>query len=483
MNYLELLKLASPEAVVTITALAVLGAQLAWPNKRALCRPLAAIGLALAICAVVLILPARETLFYGMLVVDPLASLFKIICLALACFIVLLARPDSFTPHEGEFFALLLFATIGLMLLVGSEELLMIFLGLELLGLPLYVMTGFDKGSARSAEAGLKYFLFGSAASAFTLFGISLIYGMSGSTQLAAISQKLMGGQSVPPLLVAGVVMTLVGLAFKVAAAPFHLWAPDTYEAAPAPAAAFIASGSKVASFFVLGKILLAGFVLHDARRRAMGLNFDAEWEPLLALLAALSLVVGNVVALAQKNVRRLLAYSAVAHGGYTLLGLLATGREGFAATLFYTTTYAITLAGAFGVVALARRETGGDDISHFAGLRARSPLLAACMGIFLLSLAGLPPLAGFFGKFYLFTAAMNRGHLWLVVLALAGSLVSLYYYLVVLKAVFVEEASQGIPVIRLDKTRRACLALLGAAVLALGLFPNLLLEQILKAL
>jgi NADH-quinone oxidoreductase subunit N len=408
-----------------------------------------------------------------MIVVDPLTSLFKIICLALACVTALLARPASFTKHAGEFFALLLFATIGLMLLVGSEELLMIFLGLELLGLSLYVMTGFDKTSARSAEAGLKYFLFGSTASAFTLFGISLIYGMCGSTQLAVVAQRMTELQSVPPLLAAGMVMTLTGLAFKIAAAPMHLWAPDAYEAAPLPAAAFIASGSKVASFFVLGKILLLGFG---------PVRVGADWTPLIAALAALSIVVGNLVALAQKNVRRLLAYSAVAHSGYTLLGLLA-GREGFAATLFYTTTYAVTLIGAFGVVAVVRRETGGDDIFNFTGLRARSPLLAACMCVFLLSLAGLPPLAGFFGKFYLFAAALRAGWLWLVVVALAGSLVSLYYYLAVLKTILVDEAEEEVVVIHLDAKERLCLALLGAVVLALGIFPNALAALILNAL
>jgi NADH-quinone oxidoreductase subunit N len=217
-------------------------------------------------------------------------------------------------------------------------------------------MAAFDKTDVRSAEAGLKYFLFGSTASAFTLFGISFIYGMSGTTGLAAVGQKL-ATQSIQPLLFVGVVMTLVGFAFKIAAAPFHLWAPDAYQGAPLPSAAFIASGSKVASFVVLGKIVLVGFgpVHGSAAWHAM----IAGWAPVLAVLAALSIVIGNLVALAQSNVRRLLAYSAVAHAGYTLLGLVAGGRDGFSATLFYTTVYAFTLVGAFSVIALVRRETG----------------------------------------------------------------------------------------------------------------------------
>jgi NADH-quinone oxidoreductase subunit N len=436
MNYLELLKLASPEAIVVMTALAVLtvglitgrgtveaavsGAKLsngAGPARTAgdtlattvtasaICSAVATFGLAIAVGAI-LMLPRQATLFGGMLVITPLTSLFKIICVGLAFFTVLLARSDRAARNQGEYLAMLLLATIGLMLLVGSEELLMIFIGLELTGLSLYVMAAFDKTDVRSAEAGLKYFLFGSTASAFTLFGISFIYGMSGTTALAVIGQRLTT-ESVQPLLAVGIVMTLIGFAFKIAAAPFHLWAPDAIRAHLSQCRVHRV-GSKVASFVVLGKIVLVGFgPLHgSADWHAM----VAGWSPLLAALAALSIVVGNLVALAQSNVRRLLAYSAVAHAGYTLLGLVAGGPDGFSATLFYTTVYAVTLVGTFGVVAMVRCETGGDDFSHFAGLSSRSPLLAACMTIFMLSLAGMPPLAGFFGKFYLFSAALRAG-------------------------------------------------------------------------
>jgi NADH-quinone oxidoreductase subunit N len=364
----------------------------------------------------------------------------------------------------------------------------MIFIGLELLGLSLYVMAAFDKTDARSAEAGLKYFLFGSTSSAFTLFGISLIYGMSGATGLAAISTKL-ATMSVQPLLAVGIVMTLVGFAFKIAAAPFHLWAPDAYQGAPVPSAAFIASGSKVASFVVLGKIVLIGFapVHGSAGWHAM----VAGWSPVLAALAALSIVIGNLVALAQSNVRRLLAYSAVAHAGYTLIGFVAGDREGFSAALFYTTVYAVTLVGAFGVVGVVRRETGGDNFSNFSGLASRSPLLAGCMAVFMLSLAGIPPLAGFFGKFYLFSAALhadaNHALLWLVALGLVGSFVSLYYYLLVLKAIFVDAPSLPVaePMERMpfDSLQGATVTLLAAAVVLLGVTPNVLASRILAAI
>ena len=494
MNYLDLLKLASPEAIVVVTALIVLGIGLATQRAAMVCSFVAACGLLIAIGSVS-ILPRNATLFAGMLVITPLTSLFKMVCLALAFFTVLLATGDQASPagrslgegerNQGEYLAMLLFATVGLMLLVGSEELLMIFIGLELLGLSLYVLTAFNKIDIRSAEAGIKYFLFGSTASAFTLFGISLVYGMSGSTSLAAIGQKLTAG-SVQPLLAAGIIMTLIGFAFKIAAAPFHLWAPDAYQGAPVPSAAFIASGSKVASFVVLGKIVLVGFapVHGSANWHAL----MAGWSPVLAALAALSILLGNLVALVQTNLRRLLAYSAVAHAGYTLLGLVAGGRYGFSATLFYTTIYAVTLVGAFGVVGLVRHATGGDDLKNFAGMSTRSPLLAGCMAIFMLSLAGMPPLAGFFGKFYLFSAAFaagaNHGLLWLVGLALFGSLISLYYYLIVLKVIFVDPAAESdshySSLITHHFVSKLIISALAAAVLVFGIMPQTLAAQIL---
>ena len=506
VSYLELLRFASPEAVVVISALVVLAIGLinrrgpvvaevssAKPPTRVAgtgaatgwCLLVAALGIAIAIAAV-LMQPRNASLFDGMLVITPLTSLFKIICLALAFFTVCLVRSEKSLRHPGEYLAMILLATAGLMLLVGSEELLMIFIGLELLGLSLYVMAAFDKTDVRSAEAGLKYFLFGSTSSAFTLFGISLIYGMSGTTGLAAISDKL-AAAPVQALLATGIIMTLIGFAFKIAAAPFHLWAPDAYQGAPIPSAAFIASGSKVASFVVLGKIVLVGFgpVHGSSAWHAMA----AGWSPILAVLAALSIVVGNLVALAQTNVRRLLAYSAVAHAGYTLLGLIAGSRDGFSATLFYAAVYAITLVGAFGVVGVVRTETGGDDLKNFSGLAARAPLLAGCMAIFMLSLAGIPPLAGFFGKFYLFSAALraggNYGLFWLIALALFGSFVSLYYYLIVLKTIFVDQPSRTVPEldhVSSDFLRRTTVAVLAAIILFFGIMPDILASRIFGA-
>src|SRR5438045_1164366 len=504
MSYLDLLKLAAPEAIVTLTALVVLviglttsrgtvvaGVSVAMPKPptasaataTVFCTLVGALGLIVAIGAV-LMLPAHANLFQGMLVTSPLNSFFQIVCLVLAFFTILLASRG--TPNYGEYLAIILLATIGLLLLVSSEELLMIFIGLELTGLSLYLMTAFDKTDIRSAEAGLKYFLFGSTASAFTLFGLSFIYGMAGTTSLAAIAEGF-AAQSLSPLLFAGIVMTLVGFAFKIAAAPFHLWAPDAYQGAPVSSAAFIASGSHVASFVVLGKIVLIGFapVHGSADWHAM----VAGWSPVLAVLAAFSILIGNLVALVQTNLRRLLAYSAVAHAGYTLLGIIAGGREGFSATLFYTTIYSFTLIGAFGIVALVRRETGGDDLQNFAGLRARYPLLAGSMAIFLLSFAGLPSLAGLFGHFYLFSVAFRAGAyhglLLLLALALFGSLISLYYYLIVLKVIFQTQAAEtpSLSSPAQNGLSRLTIVFAAAIVLFLGIAPQFLVARILAVL
>src|SRR2546430_529588 len=262
----------------------------------------------------------------------------------------------------------------------------------------------------------------------------------------------------------------------------------DAMKPAPVPSAGFIASASKVASFVVLGKIVLVGFA--PVRGSAAWHAMLAGWSPMLAVLAALSILVGNLVALAQSNVRRLLAYSAVAHGGYTLIGIVAGDREGFSAALFYASVYAVTLVGAFGVVAMVRHETGGDDFSNFRGLAFRSPFMAGCMAIFMLSLAGIPPLAGFFGKFYVFSAALratpNHGLLWLVVVALLGSFVSLYYYLIVLKAIFVDEAAvpatHRVDSFSSDLLQRSTVIGLAAAVLLLGIMPGILATRILAA-
>jgi NADH-quinone oxidoreductase subunit N len=280
-------------------------------------------------------------------------------------------------------------------------------------------------------------------------------------------------------------VMTVIGFGFKVAAVPFHLWAPDAYEGAPTPSAAFIASGSKVASFFIFAKIMMIGFA--GAEGSGAWRHYVSGWMPTIAVIAGLSMVLGNLAAIAQNSVRRLLAYSAIAHAGYALLGILSNSGQGMASLIYYVLTYGLTTVGAFGVVAVVEQGTGGDKLSDFAGLSRRAPLVSFCMFIFMLSLAGIPPLAGFFGKFYVFAAVVqsgaNLGLIWLVILAIAMSAVSLYYYLQVLKRIYVADPPVDSAPLKVSILTQVVLALLALGVIVLGCAPSLLLNAIQSAI
>lgn len=465
-----------PEAILVIGALAVLSAGIARPAARSAATSAALFFMILAGAAVALF-PANASLLGGMVVAGPLARIFKIVLLVLGGATVAFAHDSFPSKHYAESLALVLFSVTGMMLLVGTENLLMIFVALELTSIPLYVLAAFNKQSRASAEAGLKYFLIGSVSAAFMLFGFSLIYGVTGSLGLRAIAATA----SADPLLLAGIVMALGGFAFKVAAVPFQLWAPDVYEGAPTAAAALIASGSKVAGVFILARILATALIPWAGCAGAA--HFVPGWAPVLAIMAAASMVLGNLAALGQSNVKRLLAYSAIAHGGYMLLALAAAGANAFNAVLFYVVVYALTAAGAFGVVAVVEKRRGGSDLSHFDGLSQSSPGLALGLMVFLISLAGIPPLAGFFAKFYLFAAALESAPLlWLVVLAIALNAVSLYYYLIVLKHAFVLPGRGESAAPANSDATRLVVALLAVAVIALGLAPGLLLTPLTRA-
>lgn len=386
-SYLDLLRALAPEALIIAAALYVLALDLAALREKSLAfrvRVCAAMTILGCILAMGFLVWAPFPLHAGMLSLGPLTQWVKLSLLLLAIFAALISVPARFTQHVGEYFALLLFATSGLMLLVSSDNLLLIFVALEILSVSLYALTAFKKSSLASSEAALKYYLFGGVSAAFTLFGISLIYGLTGELQLGPIAAQLQT-TAAEPVFYAALVMTLCGFGFKLAVAPFHLWAPDVYEGAPTPIAAFIASGSKVGSFFVLARILLTAF---PGARGGLSL---AGWMPILAVLAVLSMLVGNVAALAQQKVKRLLAYSAVAHGGYALLALLADPDRALPSLLFYAITYAFTALGAFAVVAVIEQGGPRAELSDFAGLSRRAPLLSFCMLVFMLSLAGIP--------------------------------------------------------------------------------------------
>jgi NADH-quinone oxidoreductase subunit N len=486
MNYLEVLQFAAPETALTITVLVVLAVDLVGLRGESVARrfetgaTIAILGCLLAAFFTFSHYGATDPL-HGMLVADPLTNFLKGVLLVLAVFTLLISASGKFTEHVGEYLSLILLGTIGLMLLVSAEDLLMIFISLELASLSLYILTAFNKRNARSSEAALKYFLFGGMSAAFLLFGFSLLYGLSGSTHLPDIARGL-SGKGLDPLLLVAIVTTVIGFGFKVAAVPFHLWAPDAYEGAPTPSAAFIASGSKVASFYILAKILTLGFA--GAAGSAVWHGYVSGWTPVIAVVAALSMVLGNLTAIVQSSVKRLLAYSAIAHAGYMLLGVLANTSSSRTALLFYVITYALTVLGAFGVVTVVEEATGGDAIKNFAGLSRRAPGLSLCLLVFLLSLAGIPPLAGFIGKFFVFSAvvgadANHLGLLWLVILAVLMSAVSFYYYLRVLKQAYVLDAAENAPAINVPPLTMFALVLLAALVILLGCAPGLLLSHL----
>jgi len=504
VSYSQLLGLVAPETALVIAALGVLGVDLLGLRdldlkfRRIICALVGCVGCVVAV-AWLIVFSHPANVGEGMLVITPLIALVKCALVILAMLTMLLTIDSDFTNHVGEFYALILLATIGMLFLVSCEDVLMIFISLELTSLSLYILTAFNKRNIKSAEAGMKYFLFGGMAAAFTLFGLSLLYGISGTTNLSGIAKGVADKavhvitaadgtthQGLDPIVAVAIVMTVIGFGFKIAAVPFHLWAPDAYEGAPTPAAALIASGSKVASFFVFAKVMAVGFA--GVEGSGAWRNFISGWVPVLAALAAVSMVLGNLAAIVQSSVRRLLAYSAIAHAGYMLLGILTHNGQGLSSLVYYVVTYALTAVGAFGVVAVVEQQTGGDKLSDFAGLSRRAPILSFCMLIFMLSLAGIPPLAGFFGKFYLFTAATatdpaNLSSLWLVILAVAMSAVSLYYYIQVLKQIYVIPAPSTAPSQRSPVITQVVLSLIAVAIIVLGCAPDLLVGKLVSVI
>jgi NADH-quinone oxidoreductase subunit N len=486
ISYLQLLKLAAPETIIVLTVFAVLAADLfALRELEIRFRQIIGGMIACVGCVVamgwILVLPEQANFMSGILVIEPLGQLVKVAILVLTLFTILISMDSDFTLHSGEYLALLLLSTVGMMFLVSSADVLMIFVSLELTSLSLYILTAFNKTQVQSAEAAIKYFLFGGMAAAFTLFGLSLLYGLSGSTSLDEIAMAI-HGPTLDPLLILALVMTLIGFGFKVAAAPFHLWAPDVYQGAPTPSAAFIASGSKVAGFFVLARVMAVGF--RGAEGSGDWHGYAAGWIPLVAIIAVLSMVIGNFAAIVQTSVRRLLAYSAIAHAGYMLLAVMAHNGPGLASLVYYVVTYGLTTVGAFAIVGIVQQQTGGDRLVDFAGLSRRSPGLAACLMVFVLSLAGIPPLAGFFGKFYIFAELLRSGPhsmglVWLILLAIGLSAVSLYYYLQVLKQVFVAPVPSESTRFTTPPIQMVLVILLALAVIAMGCWPEWLVGKL----
>ena len=404
----------------------------------------------------------QGTFLGGMYYHDQFATFFKLLFLAAAILVVLFSGDyvQKFPAHRGEFYALIFSATLGMMLMAGAGDLITLYIGLELMTISFYVMVAYWPNDGRSAEAGIKYLILGAASSAVLLYGISFIYGLTGSTQLAVIAGSL--GSSTSAASILAIVFFLAGFGFKISLVPFHLWAPDIYEGAPTPVTAFLAVASKAAAFAALIRVYLI----------TMGnQSMSGTGETVLMVLAILSMVVGNLAAIPQTNMKRMLAYSGIAQAGYLMVGVLAVSEAGVKAVLFYAMIYMFANLGAFAVVTHVGQAQGSDDIEAFSGLAHRSPLAAAVLTASLLSLAGIPPLAGFVGKFYLFSAVMDSGYTAIAVIGFVMSMVSVYYYLRVIKVMYQGEGI-GLPVIKVQGATKFVLLFTFIITLGLGLYP-----------
>ena len=471
-----------PELVLTAGALLVLIVDVLLPKDRrgALAWvTLVALGATMASLA-----PFSSThveVAHGLLAVDRFALFFKIVFLVAAAITVLMSvrylAIEGASP--GEYYFLILCATLGMMIMAGGIDLITIFIGLETMAVSFYILAGFIKPSQRSNEAAVKYFLLGAFSLGILLYGMSLMYGLSGTTNLRVMAATFVGqekdprlvlalfaGQERDPRLVLAVILVVAGVGFKIAAVPFHMWAPDVYEGAPTPITAFLSVGSKAASFAMLIRIFLEGLP-----------SMSADWRLLFEVLSIITMTVGNVAAVTQTNVKRMLAYSSIAHAGYVLMGIVAGTERGITATLVYVMVYAFMQLGAFTVIVILRRQdVVGDELKDFSGLHVRNPFAAFAMLLFMLSLGGIPPTAGFMGKFWLFGAAIDAHYYWLALIGVLNSAVSLYYYVRIVVFMYLKKETIG-STPTTSPTLAVVLGLAVAATLVLGVYPQLLFQ------
>ncbi len=412
--------------------------------------------------------------FQNVAISDGYANFYNLIFLSTAALSILVAMGylGRVGLQKGEYYALLLFATGGMMVMGMATDLMVVFIGLETMSIALYVMSALNRHSRPSGEAGMKYFLMGAFASAFLLYGMALTYGATGSTNFDEIASVLSVG-TVAPMAMLGLGLMLVGFAFKVAAVPFQWWTPDVYHGAPTAVTTFMSVGAKAAGFATLMRLLMVSFPASTA-----------DWQLAIAVLAVLTMTLGNVAALAQKDVKRMLAYSSIAHAGYLLVGVAAGTQEGVSSVLFYLLVYAFMNIGAFAVVGvLEQKNAVGTKLSEYAGLATRNPWLAAVMAVFLFSLTGFPPLAGFWGKFYLFRAAVNADLTWLAVVAVINSGIAAFYYLGVVVQMYMKPAEDGAPESSVQLATQIALVVAGITVVLIGLIPAPVVEMVSKSL
>jgi NADH-quinone oxidoreductase subunit N len=456
-----------PILIVTGTAFVVLVADLFMegPDREGL-GWIGLVGLGAAVVASALLWTTKESAFADSLALDRFALFFNfVICLTGA--LTLLMSMDYLQTINlvvGEYYLQLLLAVVGMLLMAAATDLIVLFLGLELMSISVYVLAGIWRPELRSSEAALKYFLLGAFASGFLLYGIAMAYGAFGTTTLGPIAAQIstMSAEQ-RPLVLAAIGLLLIGFGFKVAAVPFHAWAPDVYEGAPTSVTALMAVGVKAAAFAAFTRVFL----------HTLG-AMTVDWSGTLWVLAVLTMTVGNLAAVVQRNIKRMLAYSSIAHAGYLLVGMVGGGENGGAAVLFTLLGYALMTLGAFAVViAIGRRGEPNEEIADYAGLGLRYPFLGACMIVFMLSLAGIPSLVGFTGKFYLFSAAIEKGYVWLVIIAALNSTVSIYYYAGVLVQMYMGEGTRDVQGVAHRPYLLATLLVTVTGTVLLGLFPS----------
>jgi len=415
----------------------------------------------------ILLWGSNQTTFGGALVIDQFSVFFKLLFLAISALVLLSSTDYSrrFAAFRGEYYALVLLATTGMMLLASTRELISIYVALELTGISLYVLAGFLKDS-KSSEAGLKYLLLGAVASAVLLYGMALVFGLTGTTHLGEIATAIStGGILESPALLMGIVLLVAGFGFKIAAVPFQMWVPDVYEGAPTPVTAYLSVASKAAGFAVVLRIFY----------EALG-PASVDWSTVFAVLAAITMTVGNVVAIAQHNIKRMLGYSSIAQAGYLMVGLAAVTSTGSSALVFFLGCYALTNLGAFIAIIAISDKIDSDEIADYSGMIRRAPMLALALALCLISLTGIPPTAGFMAKIYIFSAGVNSGLLWLVIVAVVNSVISAVYYLRVVKVIFLGEPVSEERVSS-PRSLQTALSLACLGVLLLGIYPWLLLR------
>ena len=454
-----------PGLTVTVTAVLVLLWDL-WmrEEERTLLAWLSLLGLGVAAIFSPILWGRSVNAFNGTLALDNYALFLNLLLCPAAGLTILMSVNylEGSEIRRGEYYSLILFATLGMMIMAAATDLIVIFLGLETMSIAVYVLAGIWRQQPRSTEAALKYFLLGAFASGFLLYGIALVYGATGSTQLARVAEYI-AAEGVSPLLLAGVAMLFVGFGFKVAAAPFHVWTPDVYQGSPTTVTAFMAVGVKAAAFAAFARVFMD----------SLG-GIHAEWESVMWVLAVLTMTIGNVTAIVQSNIKRMLAYSSIAHAGYLLIAIVAANELAGAALLYYLVAYALMNLGAFGVVmAVGHKGEANEEIADYAGLGFRYPALGAAMAVFLLSLTGVPPLVGFTGKFYIFGAAVQAGYIGLAVIGVLNSVVSAYYYIGVIVTMYMQEGDKEIGVLSARPYLALAIIITALGTVLMGIFPG----------